>query len=266
VPPSPPVAETYWGALRVPRAPSVKPGAACCCLCLFAWPPSGTPTSPGPRRRLFNNAGSNAARRSVVLKRYRSDVVRPALLERDAIRYQKAALPTVPNLGVSFSSLQPAVHRLPVEFLELDLGPLTWRFFRAWCLVRCTGCWPLTCYGLRELAPTLPSCPLCMAVEVTVMHCLGPCPGTAHHLGHFASAIASTSPAVALLRSTGSPPDAMLQIEAVGRCVHAVLARLHGSAGPADEHAEFMTRADFYEGSAVIACELDSDSDGSSSV
>ena len=67
VPPSPPIAETYWGALRVPRAPSVKPGAACCCLCLFAWSPSGTPTSPGPRRRLFNNAGSNAARRSVTL-------------------------------------------------------------------------------------------------------------------------------------------------------------------------------------------------------
>ena len=61
------VAETYWGVLRVSHAPSVKPGAAYCCHCLFAWSPSGTPTSPGPRRRLFNNAGSNAARRSVTL-------------------------------------------------------------------------------------------------------------------------------------------------------------------------------------------------------
>ena len=61
------VAETYWRALRVPHAPSVKPGAAYCCHCLFAWSPSRTPTSPGPRRRLFNNDGSVAARRSVTV-------------------------------------------------------------------------------------------------------------------------------------------------------------------------------------------------------
>ena len=61
------VAETYWGALRVPHAPSVKPGAAYCCHCLFAWSPSGTPISPGPRMRLFRNDGSVAARRSVTL-------------------------------------------------------------------------------------------------------------------------------------------------------------------------------------------------------
>ncbi len=56
-----------WRALRVPHDPSVKPGAAFCCHCLFAWSPSGTLTSPGPRRRLFKNDGSVAACRSVTL-------------------------------------------------------------------------------------------------------------------------------------------------------------------------------------------------------
>ena len=60
------VAET-WRSLRVPDAPLVKPGAAYCYHCLFAWSPSGIPTSPGPRRRLFNNDGSVAARRSVTV-------------------------------------------------------------------------------------------------------------------------------------------------------------------------------------------------------
>ncbi len=60
------VAET-WRSLRVPDAPLVKPGAAYCYQCLFAWSPSGIPTSPGPRRRLFNNDGSVAARRSVTV-------------------------------------------------------------------------------------------------------------------------------------------------------------------------------------------------------
>ena len=66
------VAET-WRALRVPHASSVKPGAANCCHCLFAWSPAGTPTSPGPRRRPFNNDGSVAARRSVTLRTVRSE-------------------------------------------------------------------------------------------------------------------------------------------------------------------------------------------------
>ena len=68
------VAET-WRALRVPHAPSVKPGAANCCHCLFAWSPSGTPTSPGPRRRSFNNDGSVAARQSVT--RYAQKTTKP---------------------------------------------------------------------------------------------------------------------------------------------------------------------------------------------
>jgi hypothetical protein len=180
--------------------------------------------------------------RRCLLKRYRANVVRPALLERDAVRYQKAASALVPRLGVPFSALQPKAERLPLGLLDLDLGPLTWRFFRSWCLVRCTGCWPLSCYGLGELAACLPVCPLCFATNVDVQHCLGTCPGSLRFLEHFAAALASSSAPLVLLRNANSVPVATRQIEAVGRCVHAVLSSSLASGGDGDELQELFAR------------------------
>ena len=47
------------------------------------------------------------------------------------------------------------------------LGPCTWRLFRCWCIVRCTGCWPLTCFGSSTLPQHLDVCPLCAAAPIT---------------------------------------------------------------------------------------------------
>ena len=111
------VAETYWGALRVPRAPSVKPGAACCCLCLFAWSPSGTPTSPGPRRRSFNNDGSVAARRSVTLRTVRSEDHQTRHLGR-TIHRQPHVFPAVKVLMTTTNRSQKLVHQVGTRLAQ----------------------------------------------------------------------------------------------------------------------------------------------------
>ena len=76
--------------------------------------------------------------RRLRLKRYRIDVVAPALRTRDNDRYQKAVVPSMLNLGVSFLTPEPLEQRLSMDFLNFDLGSFMWCFLRAWCLVMCT--------------------------------------------------------------------------------------------------------------------------------
>jgi hypothetical protein len=185
--------------------------------------------------------------RKLVLRRYRTQVVLPALLERDHRSYLDSSSLVANLLGWCRSTLLPEPEAPVVELLDLDVGPLTWRFYRAWALVRITGAWPTCLYSALDCAPTLDLCPLCGASDITVVHCFCHCPYT---IGHFhalsvdVSSPARTDSSTLCLQVFGhcsSPSDRAHMIVFVGKCVHQVLSS--GCPVP-DELESLLTQLD----------------------
>ena len=60
---------------------------------------------------------------------------------------------------------------------DLDLGCHSWLLYRCWCVVRCSGRWPLQVFGHDVMPVTMDTCPLCGQVDASVSHILADCPG-----------------------------------------------------------------------------------------
>ncbi len=162
-------------------------------------------------------------------------MVHPLLLERDRARYCTSALKVIPALEVPFAVLQPSIEPLSMQLLDMDLGPHTWTHFRAWCLVRCSGMWPLSLYSRSSFAECLDICPLCGATKISVMHCLGECLGTACHFesvgwGCLRAGCSKGALVNALFGVCSQAEQRLSQVCVVGNCIHAVLSALPGDA------------------------------------
>ena len=116
--------------------------------------------------------------RKALLRRYRQEVVRPALLGLEEAHLLLAAQS---HMSVRPWTVAEIISHPPVDSFELlayDEGPLTWCFYRIWALVRITGQWPFTCIGGTTLDATIPACPYCAVTHADVRHALVECPGT----------------------------------------------------------------------------------------
>ena len=63
--------------------------------------------------------------------------------------------------------------------LSASQDRITWRRYRAWAIARCSGRWPLTVLGGDEVPTLLATCGKCEAPDVSIIHGLCHCPGTA---------------------------------------------------------------------------------------
>ena len=122
-------------------------------------------------------AAHSAEDRKKVLRRYRWEVVRPALREYDWTPFVAAASRPIPILGLTFGELQPEVRRWTMQELQSESGGIV--NYRMWAVCRMTGRWPLQVLGYGEAPLQLPRCRACGAEAVDVLHALAACGGTA---------------------------------------------------------------------------------------
>ena len=111
-----------------------------------------------------------------MLRRYRHDVVRPALQAREDAAFELAAAKPVPVLGIPFRLLHGQSAKFHPGTLCWRGSPSFWRAFRCWATVRLTGRWPIG--GGRVLPYTVAACPGCGARDITVLHPLCVCVAT----------------------------------------------------------------------------------------
>lgn len=124
-----------------------------------------------------------------MLRDYRWNVVRPVLAEYDRSAFFKVASVDLPGLVMPFTMFHPEPSRIPVDLVSVAQDKQAWRKYRAWAVARCSGRWPLTVLGGTEVPTKLPICGLCAAPEVTILHSLCHCPGTARLWSVLAAAI-----------------------------------------------------------------------------
>ena len=115
------------------------------------------------------------AARKLALRRYRWEVVRPALRRAETAALEKAASRNLPVFGLPFSAFQPYPERMALDLLAMDMGPSTWRWFRMWAMVRMTGRWPLAVLGGHVNPEHLASCALCGCEGPDISHALLDC-------------------------------------------------------------------------------------------
>ena len=84
----------------------------------------------------------------------------------------------------------------PDFILELDWGPDTWYFYRAWAVMRATGRLPLHVFGGTGLPTSLELCPLCEGGCLVAEHLLCECPQTSDLYGNWWMATGHPGPAV----------------------------------------------------------------------
>ena len=168
--------------------------------------------------------------RKAVLRRYRWEVVRPAMLEYDRSAYNAAAERVIPGLGTSWRTLHPTL-RAPTSS-ELMAESAHSLHYRLWAVCRLTGRWPLQVLGGGE-APELPDrCQACGSVDVPLLHAFGACPGTTGLRGELRSGmgvphVATAHPTVDALFGQGHTVE---DIRFVGRAVLACAQGLTGGA------------------------------------
>ena len=63
-------------------------------------------------------------------------------------------------------------------------GRTLWRFYRAWCLARVTGCLPWSIWGRGGNPRSLDSCPLCGTLGADLRHAVACCPGLSKYRTH----------------------------------------------------------------------------------
>ena len=122
------------------------------------------------------SARSDKAVRKLVLRRYRSEVVRPRLLQADAALFETAASKNIVTFGLPFKAFMPSPVAFDAVWLSLEPVPSSWLWYRCWAIVRMTGKWPCVLFGDEELQVTLGQCGACGECDVTVIHALTQCP------------------------------------------------------------------------------------------
>jgi len=113
--------------------------------------------------------------RRSLLKRYRWNVVRPALLEREMVEFSAASAKIIPVLGVSYSSLVTSPRPFPHDWFCRHQDATTWFHYRVWALMRLTGAWPSALYGEEAFPLTIDSCKLCGEPDISILHPLVIC-------------------------------------------------------------------------------------------
>ena len=171
--------------------------------------------------------GDNIARKDL-LRRYRMDVVRPILLQRDRIRFASSAQADLPCIMTSFARLQPLAAMPDQGLLGWEFDRRTWRHYRCWAVVRISGRWPLAVLGASDCPQSLEFCRLCGTPDVDVCHALCECRGTSSLYDQ--------------LRVKGACPDR----DRAPACTEYIF-------GMQQERTEFLARVTF-TGSAIAAC------------
>ena len=133
---------------------------------------------------IFDVDQLQAARRSskirkTVLTYYRTQVVRPILLDYDHQACREALAKWLPGLQFSFQDLcgdRPAGNYPPCSFGQGRAANL---WYRCWALLRVTGAWPVCLFENNGGLPLcLEKCPACDKREVLPLHVLAECPAT----------------------------------------------------------------------------------------
>jgi len=166
--------------------------------------------------------------RRQLLRRYRHAVVRTILTQMDVQVLQQTLSCHSSFPPWSLADFVTGSPRIPMDLLEVEWSPRIWLHFRVWSLIRISGRWPLTCWGLSTLPYVLLVCPLCGAPQVSPGHILMICPGTLHlylQLVARSCSFAARSSNVFmfnLFHEAGSEQVWQEQMEYVGGCVEAV--------------------------------------------
>ena len=127
------------------------------------------------------NARTSAHARRDCLRKYRQQIVKPALLALDWAASASSLGRQLAGLGMGFSEFLPASMELRVDACSLDWGVHSAQGWRSWAVVRITGTWPLCVFGGDGLPFAIPQCSGCGACSVGVVHALCVCPGTLVH-------------------------------------------------------------------------------------
>lgn len=145
----------------------------------FSNPISGIAEHPAFSEELLAEATWDVDARKALLRQYRLEDVQPALQALDMELVQRAAATHMCVTPLLVADVLTGASWDEIVLLGMDWGPKTWKLYRMWSLVRITGCWPLTCYGVASLPPCLPQCSLCGTEGVRIIHALGECTVTA---------------------------------------------------------------------------------------
>ena len=146
--------------------------------------------------------------RRFLLRRYRWSVVRHTLIEYDQAAFIKAGQKFLPGLQCYHGDLQPVPMRLAVGLLELDISPGSWRWFRAWAVIRLTGCWPCPLDNGGPVEETFEKCALCGKANVGVEHAIARSPRDE-----------ISSLAMAIFGVDASVHHRLFHIRFVGKCI-----------------------------------------------
>ena len=133
---------------------------------------------PAFTRQQLDLARSSREDRKLLLKRYRQEVVRPPLQQRDVELFHASAAARVHFAPWTLLDLMPEPTPPPFELLSMDWGSKTWPFYRMWAIVRLSGAWPFSPSGGHGFPRVLDSCPACGSGDGTVCHLLCACPAT----------------------------------------------------------------------------------------
>ena len=244
---------------RLSLLPCGHPASAMLALALcregFSWPSHildymrslgvpALPDAPGFSAEAISQARAERATRRTLLRQYRWDIVRPALHAAEAHAYARTAARIVPVLDTPFASLMPTPARLPSSWLDAAGRADTWRCFRCWSLIRLTGRWPCSVLGASDLPFTLAHCHQCPARDITILHPLLACPGTAIarlRLGPLAPLAPPTDTLPWIRAFFADLPDPAAQltaIEAVGQAVFPCMLAALGHPDGGAQHAD----------------------------
>jgi hypothetical protein len=184
--------------------------------------------------------GCNLKRRAL-LRSYKFAHVRPALTEYDQNAFSAVAAKSLGSLRWSFLRLQPATQPFPYELLH-DYGAFFWKWYRMWAITRISGAWPAPIFGDADVFDILPCCPLCEAMDVSIVHPLCVCPGTEELYNELAASVTvpsrSSSNLLMFVLFTHDPPPQCRRdiIEYVGRALSLSMSAQFGS----DEDQEYV--------------------------
>ena len=77
---------------------------------------------------------------------------------------------------IPYAELVPLRAPFPAVVRWAPWGKTMWRYHRAWCLARITGCFPLVAWGRSGFPCRLDCCSLCGTPQADLRHVLAQCP------------------------------------------------------------------------------------------
>ena len=126
----------------------------------------------------LTRARGDAKWRKILVTKYKTQVVFPALCSRDDAEFHRAASKFLLGLGVTYHDLVPQRSSQGWDWLLPLLNVEDWKLVKAWAFIRLTGKWPATWVGGSENVVTLLQCPRCHQQHFTVLYSLYNCVGT----------------------------------------------------------------------------------------